>query len=478
MGNLCRKKTSLDISTNNVFDSLEWFSFYTFPELQSALTSNSPGNTTEMIETCECSNLKDFQSNITSIKPNNPQSFPSTILDLLLKLNPPDTSFTLSTTLLSIGIIFCKEDNKYSTNVSYLNSLSLTHHSFIDAFTAELLKIYALSKCVSLKPQAQIMDVIEEYSYSKVSNERTAAMINSKIENAITNFTTIELLYEQYPRMKQYKYKNAFIEMCEYFYNETFHNESYIHFDMLVVNEISDAIALKQDNSKLLCKEEELKYLNNFTFTYFMNCLIAFDSKEKGKGTQLASTDLETLLSQQINTNTCELFFKYYFVNDNTQNEFHVFIENVTSLITNFESNNIKCGINPKIELTKLTLAVLALLYTNVTDCDKLRFIAALLVKNENIRKKNIMCDTLFLTWIYLSSAVVPKYKSLYNTGNMKTYEDKISGCKNRIVHSAFGDSDELSLHDFVRKLTEMETNFTCVYFRNELDKLYNISNS
>jgi hypothetical protein len=236
---------------------------------------------------------------------------------------------------------------------------------------------------------------------------------------------------------------------------------------------------LKHDNSNLLSKDEELKYLNNFTFTYFMNCLKAFDSKEKGRSTQLASTDLETMLSQQINVNTCESFFKYYFMNNTmNNNEFNTFIENVTMLIKNFESNNIKCGINPKIELTKLTLAVLALLYTNVSDCDKLRFIAALLVKNGNVRKKNIMCDNLFLTWIYLSNAVVPKYKSLYDNGNAKGYEDKVSECKNRIRNIAFGDSDELSLHDFMRKLTEMETNFTCVYFRNELDRLYNISNS
>jgi hypothetical protein len=280
--------------------------------------------------------------------------------------------------------------------------------------------------------------------------------------------------------MKQYTYKNIFIEMCEYFYNETFHNESYITFDTLVSNEIPDTIMLKQDNSSSLSKDkEELKYLNNFTFTYFMNCLQAFDSKEKGRSTQLASTDLETMLSQQINVNTCELFFKYYFMNNTmNNNEFNTFIENVTQLIKNFESNNIKCGINPKIELTKLTLAVLALLYTNVSDCDKLRFIAALLVKNGNVRKKNIMCDNLFLTWIYLSNAVVPKYKSLYDNGNAKGYEDKVSECKNRIRNIAFGDSDELSLHDFMRKLTEMETNFTCVYFRNELDRLYNISNS
>lgn len=481
MGNLCSKKTSSFILTNNILESLEWFTFYTFPELRQSLTSNSPGNSIETTsETFNCPSLKVFRTNITSIK-HNPQPFPSSTIDLLIKLNPPEEpSFTLITTLLSIGIIFCKEDTKYSTNVSYLTSLTLAQPSIIDAFTSELLKIYVLSKQISLTSQAQAMDIIDEYSYRRISNEGIVTMIKDKISTAITNYTTIEALYKQYPNMKQYTYKNIFIEMCEYFYNETFHNESYITFDTLVSNEIPDTIMLKQDNSNSLSKDkEELKYLNNFTFTYFMNCLQAFDSKEKGRSTQLASTNLETMLSQQINVNTCELFFKYYFMNNTmNNNEFNTFIENVTQLIKNFESNNIKCGINPKIELTKLTLAVLALLYTNVSDCDKLRFIAALLVKNGNVRKKNIMCDNLFLTWIYLSNAVVPKYKSLYDNGNAKGYEDKVSECKNRIRNIAFGDSDELSLHDFMRKLTEMETNFTCVYFRNELDRLYNISNS
>ena len=479
MGNLCSKKTSSFILTNSILDSLEWFSFYTFPELRQSLTSNSPGTPTETTsETFDCPNLKVFKTNITSIK-LNPQPFPSSTINLLIDLTE-EPSFTFITTLLSIGIIFCKEDTKYTTNVSHLNSLKSAHPSIIDAFTSELLKIYALSKQISLTSQTQPMDIKEEYSYRKVSNEGIATIIKDKISSAITQYTTIEELYKQYPNMKQYTYKNIFIEMCEYFYNDTFHNEPYITFDAIVSSEIPDTIILKQDNNNSLSKDkEELKYLNNFTFTYFMNCLKAFDSNEKVRSTQLASTDLETMLSQQINVNKCESFFKYYFMNNTgSNNEFNTFIENVTKLIKNFESNNIKCGINPKIELTKLTLAVLALLYTNVSDCDKLRFIAALLVKNGNVRKKNIMCDTLFLTWIYLSNAIVPKYKSLYDNGNAKGYEDKVSECKNRIRNIAFGDSDELSLHDFVRKLSEMETNFTCVYFRNELDILYNISNS
>ena len=238
-------------------------------------------------------------------------------------------------------------------------------------------------------------------------------------------------------------------------------------------NDVPDSTALKRDDSNPM-STEELSYLHNFTFTYFMNCLVAFDSKEKGKSTQLASTNLEKLLSQQIKAANCKLFFEYYFTKDNDstdmKNGFREFIEKVTTLVRNFETNNIKCGIEPSIELTKLTLAVLGFLYTNISDHDKLRFITSLLVKNGNVRKRNTMCDTLFLTWIYLSSAVLPNYKSLYEEkGNVKEYENNMSRCKNRIVQNSFGDSEELSLQDFLRKVSGMETNFTCVYFRKEL---------
>ena len=126
---------------------------------------------------------------------------------------------------------------------------------------------------------AQQSEVINEYSYRKVSNEAIAATIKDKIAKAITNSNTVKSLYNDYPGMqRQHTYKNVFFQLCDYFYNDTFNNDPYVAFD----NDVPDSTALKRDDSNPM-STEELSYLHNFTFTFFINCLVTFDSKEKAR---------------------------------------------------------------------------------------------------------------------------------------------------------------------------------------------------
>jgi hypothetical protein len=473
---------SKDNNHIRILDILQWFSRFTFKEFCDNVNQIFLQNKTNLHIQLNENNVKNFLHKLSSLRKNK-HPYP---MNVILSLPHLENSTINNDNLyhlhnfLSLGIMFCtrnKKDKSNTNNMKYLMHMLNNTPLFIETFINELIKITILIQWKPHNYEYQTLINNNEYNYRCISNEKIISIIKNKLNVTLSNEKVAEGLFT---KINTNSFSNFYLELCYYFIQDTLLNENYFNYHTEILNQINNSLSLQQDDIHNNNTNDPLNYLKQYTFKYFINSLLCFDTQEQNKMTQLVSSDLENLLSQRVTCSKCKIFFEQYFSNTYTNDknkieQFKLFGKETYSLFKLFESNHIKCGIHPKLEFTKLTLAIFALLYCQINDVEKIRFICSLLMKSGKIRKKNITNDTLFLTFIYLSNTKLSQYSNLYNKETIDEhaitiYEDRIMNCKNQIIQTIFGDSDELSLQDFLNKLNNIGSNFTPIYFRKELE--------